>query len=364
MWNRKELKEKAKQVIKKNYWTIVIVCFIMSILTSEYGLSSANIDRNFESADITSEIQQEILKNNMADIQQIQSEIESESENENASESETQPEVTAADFSESINSSINSAIKGQKYVYKIVDGIVKMYDHAELEAVALFITAVISFLFIVFVADPLIVGEKRFFIKTRKSSKTKLGVIISIFKKDQWANVAKTMLLKNVYMFAWILVIILGMILGTSATWVQYLNLTEYVEGVVSAAGVIIGLVLILLGCVMYIIKSYEYRMVPYLLAENPHLKEKEIFKLTKQMMHGNKWKTFVLDISFFLWYMLSSITLGLAAIFYVNPYTETTKAELYVKLRNNAVKKKYLYYEKLVEAKQQEKAVEAEKKA
>ena len=66
------------------------------------------------------------------------------------------------------------------------------------------------------------------------------------------------MLLKNVYMFAWILVIILGMILGTSATWVQYLNLTEYVEGVVSAAGVIIGLVLILLGCVMYIIKSYE----------------------------------------------------------------------------------------------------------
>ena len=102
---------------------------------------------------------------------------------------------------------------------------------------------------------------------------------------------------------------------------------------------------------IIYTIKSYEYRMVPYLMAENPHLKEKEVFKLTKQMMEKNKWKTFVLDLSFILWYMLSGVTLGVIAMLYVNPYTEATKAELYVTLRNEAVKKKYKYYEKLVKA-------------
>ena len=94
--------------------------------------------------------------------------------------------------------------------------------------------------------------------------------------------------------------------------------------------------------------------MIPYLLAENPQFKEKEIFKLTKQMMYGNKWKTFVLDLSFILWYMASMLSLGLVAVFYVNPYTEATKVELYAKIRNEAVRKKYVYYERLVEAKKQ----------
>ena len=104
------------------------------------------------------------------------------------------------------------------------------------------------------------------------------------------------------------------------------------------------------------VIKTYEYQMIPYLLAENPHLKEKEVFRLSKQMMKGNKWKSFVLDLSFMLWYILSVLTLGLVGILYVNPYTEATKTELYVHLRKQAIKKKYEYYEKLVEPKNLEK--------
>ena len=368
MWNRKELKEKAKKVIKKNYWTIIIVCFIMSILTGEYGLSSPVIERNFESADITSEIQQELVKKNiLPSIENSPEESDNNSKDIDEKDSDEKDSKSinnvSSTFADSINSSVNSAVRAQKYIYKIVDGIVKLYDHAEMEAVILFSAALMAFLLLVLIADPLIVGEKRFFIKARKNSKTKLGTIVSIFKKGQWANIAKTMLLKNVLMFIWIIVIIIGFLLCASSVWVQYLNLTEYIKGIISATGVILGLVVIALGCIFYIIKSYQYRMIPYLLAENPHLKEKEIFKLTKQMMYKNKWKTFVLDLSFFLWYVLSILTLGLAALFYVNPYTEATKAELYAKLRNEAVKKKYEYYEKLVEAKKQEKTKESKKK-
>ena len=52
-------------------------------------------------------------------------------------------------------------------------------------------------------------------------------------------------------------------------------------------------------------------------------------------MMKGQKWNTFVLDLSFLGWMILSGITLGIVGIFYVNPYMQATDAELYLTLKN-----------------------------
>ena len=82
------------------------------------------------------------------------------------------------------------------------------------------------------------------------------------------------------------------------------------------------------------IIKGYEYRMIPYILAENPGIDYREAFAASKQMMDGNKWKAFVLDLSFFGWNFLSIFTCGILAIFYVMPYIYMTNAELYVALK------------------------------
>ena len=78
------------------------------------------------------------------------------------------------------------------------------------------------------------------------------------------------------------------------------------------------------------IIKSYEYRMIPYLLAENPEMDMEEAFSLTRQMMTGDKANTFILDLSFIGWNLLSALTLGILSIFYVNPYQHLTNAQLY----------------------------------
>lgn len=43
MWKRKELKKQAKQTVKKNYWTAVVVCFLITILTGEFGTSVKGI---------------------------------------------------------------------------------------------------------------------------------------------------------------------------------------------------------------------------------------------------------------------------------------------------------------------------------
>jgi uncharacterized membrane protein len=77
-------------------------------------------------------------------------------------------------------------------------------------------------------------------------------------------------------------------------------------------------------------VKAYEYRMIPYILAENPHMSKKEVFAASKSMMIGNKWKAFVLDLSFLGWHILSVFTVGILELFYVAPYMYATNAALY----------------------------------
>lgn len=78
------------------------------------------------------------------------------------------------------------------------------------------------------------------------------------------------------------------------------------------------------------IIKSYEYRLIPYLLAEDTEIDQKEAFARSRELMKGNKWRAFILDLSFILWNFLSALTLGLVGIFYSNPYQYSTDAAFY----------------------------------
>lgn len=82
------------------------------------------------------------------------------------------------------------------------------------------------------------------------------------------------------------------------------------------------------------IIKSYEYRMVPFILAESPTMETREVLELSRNIMYGNKWQAFLLDMSFIPWHILGVVTLGIGEILYVNPYTNLTDACLYRKLK------------------------------
>ncbi len=70
--------------------------------------------------------------------------------------------------------------------------------------------------------------------------------------------------------------------------------------------------------------------MVPYILAENPGMDRKEAFLISKQMMEGQKWEAFVLDLSFIGWNILSVFTCGILSVLYVEPYYQATIAEMY----------------------------------
>lgn len=86
------------------------------------------------------------------------------------------------------------------------------------------------------------------------------------------------------------------------------------------------------------IVKMYEYYLVPYILTEYPDMEYKAALQLSRDTMEGNKWKTFVLGMSFIPWDILGALTFGVLEIFYVNPYRNLTYAALYCKLKNTPV--------------------------
>lgn len=84
------------------------------------------------------------------------------------------------------------------------------------------------------------------------------------------------------------------------------------------------------------IIKAYEYYMIPYILSENPNMDKQRAFELSRAMTDGEKGKIFLMDLSFLGWYLLGALTCGIG-LFFVLPYVEASRAELYAAMRDKA---------------------------
>ncbi|MBQ3281459.1 MAG: DUF975 family protein [Eubacterium sp.] len=93
------------------------------------------------------------------------------------------------------------------------------------------------------------------------------------------------------------------------------------------------------------IIKSYSYRMVPYIIADEPDLSPTETITRSRQMMDGHKWHTFCYDLSFIGWVLLTILTCGLVGMFWFGPYKNNSDAALYLELRDGGMEPQYPEY-------------------
>jgi len=146
----------------------------------------------------------------------------------------------------------------------------------------------------IFLINPVKLGCDKFFLKNLEENSS-LSPLGAAFGPD-YKNIVKVLFFKDLFLFLWAIIPIAGIVL--------------------------------------VIIKGYEYMMIPYLLAENPELSKDEAFELSKEMMHGQKWSAFGLDLSFIGWILLTIITFGILGIFYVSPYIYSTHAALYDTLK------------------------------
>lgn len=83
------------------------------------------------------------------------------------------------------------------------------------------------------------------------------------------------------------------------------------------------------------IIKSYEYSMAFYVQTKSEDKTWKHALNESKRLMHGNKFKLFLLDLSFIGWYIVGSLCLGIGVLF-VMPYHNQAKANFYASIMKN----------------------------
>lgn len=252
-WSRGDLKDWAKSTMRRNYWRMVLVGFIMMLVSGGFSGGS--------SSTMTS-IQNSITRNSntstSSDSQQMQRELQD----------------TVKGIRNNMTSSDIAVAGGILVVVFIV----------------LLVVFVISTVLSFFLIQPLMVGGQRFFSRSLMED-AQLNEITYAFSHN-YMNVVKNMFLMNVFTALWSLLFV--------------------IPGIV---------------------KSYEYRMIPYLLGEHPEMSTKELFDASRQMMRGQKWSAFVLDISFVGWNILGLMTCGILFIFWVYPYIWLTNAALYHEL-------------------------------
>ena len=152
-----------------------------------------------------------------------------------------------------------------------------------------FFVGLIGVLLGVFVVNPLTCGEARFYLLNLDENQ-KLDELFYFFKHD-YANVVKIMFIKNVRIFLWALLFV--------------------IPGV---------------------IKSYEYGMIPYILAEDSSISAEDAFLRTRELTNNQKLNIFVLDLSFVGWYLLGSFLI--IGTLFVAPYYQGTHVELYNELK------------------------------
>jgi hypothetical protein len=95
--------------------------------------------------------------------------------------------------------------------------------------------------------------------------------------------------------------------------------------------------VIFLAGSILAYIKRLSYSMTPYILTDNPNIGYDRALKLSMAMTGGQKWRMFVLYLSFIGWGLLALLTAGLGCLF-LAPYVAATRAQLYVRLRDSAI--------------------------
>ncbi len=90
-----------------------------------------------------------------------------------------------------------------------------------------------------------------------------------------------------------------------------------------------LGIAAYLAGIVVMMIKTYSYRMAAYFLLDDPSCTARQAITQSKTIMVGEKWRLFVLDLSFLGWAIVTVFTAGILLI-WLTPYMNVTEANFY----------------------------------
>ena len=338
IWNRRELKRRARGNMKRQYWRLMVVWFLVAYVTGIFGDVLGAFGFYNESAAL-----ENVVETNMGELQQDNSEIfqefleetgmnkaqDSSGENGQYPGAESEPSreedgpsleegeapqeegpVLAKDIpanSRGVLAAVFNKVTESGGIFFAVLNVVNTAMGGRTSAVVMMsLGVVLVTLWWFFVQQVGQISGYRFSAEAVTYQETPMNRLLFPIKVRRIWRIAKTMLYWWFFQLLWNLTIVGG------------------------------------------VIKHYSYYMVPFLIAENPNITGKQALTLSKAMMQGEKWKAFLLDCSFLPWHILNTFTLGLSNIFWSNPYRMQTRAQLYVQLRGEAIRRELPFFEEL----------------
>lgn len=316
MWSRAELKGRGRIAFKRNYWKCLLVSLVLMLLFGGSGSSSSGgrkvIDNfsdgfkdGFGSIGYTdhhsNDFSYDFFDDNYDDYDEF---FDDDYDYDDFYNDYDDYDLYYDDGSYAGSSHHDEEHYNTDTSFGLAD-IFSLGIFGVIGAGILFVIAAAAIAINVFICSPIEIGGCRFFIEN-SSGTPGLGLLFYAFQSGYYGKMVLTLFLKKLYIILW-------------------------------------SLLLLIPG----IVKSYEYRMVSYLLADNPEFSRQDAFRISKEMMNGQKMDAFVLDLSFIGWNILSAITLGLVGIFYVNPYENATNAELYLELKQQYLSQNSGYTER-----------------
>lgn len=296
--DRKGMKVAAKKAQRKHYWMIVAICLFASVFGVAYTSSTLSVSTNISIS--TPQTEDSMQSNDMYDVLQDLAVGNENDAREKVKQNQEQivNNDTDATFGRRrgvIASLLNSFASGSM-VIAVADAINSVTHNGGVSIAVPVILSLAVYIFVwLFIQETYRIVMARMLLEGRSYNKLPASRFFYPIHTRKWPRMAWTMFVENVFLFLWSLTI------------------------------------------VGFFIKQYSYRMVPYIVAENPNIEALDAIRLSRRMMKGHKWECFVADCSFLGWYLLNLITFGLSGIFYSNGYNAAFFAEYYVYVRSMA---------------------------
>lgn len=305
MLKRKEMKKRAKQVVKKHYLLLLILCLGMALFGTEFS-STLNFVRTerIEMDSTTKESKNAIQYNSRLALDDILNDaldghideaykLANNLKLEEITQNSTVQKGIVLGRSRGILADLVNNITSGYFLVVLLSAIESLGLSKNI-IIALFIilSAIVLFLVWMFIKNVLQTILRRMVLECRLYDKVPFQRILFLAKVKKWCKVAVTLAMKVLFQTLWACTIIGG------------------------------------------VIKRYSYYLVPYIVAENPDIGWKEAITLSRKMMGGYKWECFKLEMSFLLWDMAGFLTLGISDLFYTNAYKIATYTEFYIQVR------------------------------
>lgn len=293
--DRKGMKANARKAYKRHYWMIVVICLFTSVFGVAYSSLTWSVNASSPSATVQedgtaqSDNVSKVLENLLVgDESQARRQVEHNQEQIVQNDTNAMMGRKRGVFASLLNSFSSGSV-----ILSMADAANSIVHNDGVAVAVPIVVSLAVYLFVwLFVQQTYRVVMMRMLLEGRTYDKLPVSRFLYPITTRKWLSMAKVMLLENVFLFLWTFTIIGAFI------------------------------------------KPYSYRMVPYIVAENPNIGAREAISLSRRMMKGHKWECFVADLSFLGWWLLNLFTLGLSGIFYSNGYNAAFFVEYYVHVR------------------------------